>query len=403
MSRAKRIGGLCLWLACGISGAARAEEAPFRDIPFEKAKDVAKEGGKRFVLVDFYTTWCGPCKRLDQTTWKDPGVKDWLAKEAVCLKIDAEKEEALAGKYRIDAYPTILMLRPDGTEIDRLVGYRDAKTFLVEARDSLAGFDGVARARKKLEGASANNPLLRTQYADELARKGRHEEALSEYLWCFDHGLEHGPAFAGVRVSFLLSSIVQLGKSHPPALDALRQRRDAARKALEGGKADVRSVTDFTALNRSLGEPEQTLALYDAIKDNKSAPPGIRKQLLSGSRDQLLKKKRYKELLVDTDARSAVRSSINSFRLASLLAPKDEDFRRIMRQGVIEEGTKSYEALVGTGDRAGAAEVAASLIAIDPAIAYPELIAAAGRAGDSSTAEELSRQAPKAARTAPPK
>ena len=403
MSRAKRIGGLCLWLACGISGPARAEEAPFRDLPFEKAKDVAKESGKRLVLVDFYATWCGPCKKLDSTTWKDQAVKDWLAKEAVCLKVDTDKEEALPGRYRIVALPTILMLRPDGTEIDRLVGYRDAKTFLAEARDALAGHDGVARARKKLEGANANNPLLRTEYADELARKGRNEEALSEYLWCFDHGLEHGPGYAGVRVSFLLNSLVQLGKAHPPALDALRQRRDAARKALEGGKADGRSVMDFTALNRSLGEPEQTLALYDAIKDNKSVPPGIRKQLAIGSRDQLLKKKRYKEALAETDSTAAVRSSIHSFRLASLLAPKDEEFRKIMRRGVIEEGTKSDESLVGTGDRAGAAEVAASLIAIDPAIAYPELIAAARRAGDSSTAEELTKKAPKAAPTAPPK
>ena len=216
--------------------------------------------------MDFYTTWCGPCKKLDETTWKDQGVRNWLAKEAICLKVDAEKDVALAEKYRINAYPTVLLPRPDGAEIDRLVGYRDATTFMADVRDAMAGNDVLSRARKKLVGANANDPSLRMSYADALAQKGRTEDALSEYLWCFDHGLEHQPAFTGVRLSFLLSRIVQLGRSHPAALEELRKRRDAARKALEGGKADFKTAMDFTALNQNLGEPGQTLGLYDRLK-----------------------------------------------------------------------------------------------------------------------------------------
>jgi len=60
------------------------------------------------VLVDFYTVWCGPCKKLDQTTWKDQQVRDWLSSEAVCLKVDAEKDVPLAEKYRINVYPTVV-------------------------------------------------------------------------------------------------------------------------------------------------------------------------------------------------------------------------------------------------------------------------------------------------------
>ena len=67
-------------------------------------------------------------KQLDRTTWKDQRVRDWLSSEAVCLKVDAEKDVSVAEKYRINVYPTVLLLRPDGTEIDRLVGYRDAKS-----------------------------------------------------------------------------------------------------------------------------------------------------------------------------------------------------------------------------------------------------------------------------------
>ncbi len=261
MVRTNGVGWLGLFIAWGTAAMAMAvavagaDEGPFRELSLDRARQAATDGGKRFVLVDFYTVWCGPCKKLDETIWKDQEVRDWLSKEAVCLKVDAEKDEPLADKYRINVYPTVLLLRPDGAEIDRLVGYRDAKTFLADARESLAGNDSLARARKKLEGANANDPMLRMSYGDALAQKGRAEDALSEYLWCFDHGLEHGPGFTGVRLSFLLGRIVQLGRTHPAALDELRKRRDAAGKEIEASKADFPTAMGFAALNSNLGEP----------------------------------------------------------------------------------------------------------------------------------------------------
>ena len=303
---------LGLFIAWGTAAMALAgaDEGPFRDLSLDRARQVATDGGKRFVLVDFYTLWCGPCKKLDETTWKDQEVRDWLSKEAVCLKVDAEKDEPLADKYRINAYPTVLLLRPDGAEIDRLLGYRDAKTFLADAREALAGNDTLARARKKLEGASANDPMLRMSYGDALAQKGRAEDALAEYLWCFDHGLEHGPGFTGVRLSFLLARIVQLGQTHPAALDELRKRRDAAGKEIESGKADFHTAMGFAALNSNLGEPQQTLALFDRIKADKSQPAMVRQYLFDQALDQLLKAKRYKEVVAGSDAKAKVRERI---------------------------------------------------------------------------------------------
>ena len=290
---------IAVWIAWGTSALAGDDEGPFRDLSLDRARQAATEGGKRFVLVDFYTVWCGPCKKLDETTWKDQEVRDWLSREAVCLKVDAEKDEPLAEKYHINVYPTVLLLRPDGTEIDRLVGYRDAKTFLADAREALAGNNSLARARKKLEGANANDPSLRMSYGDALAQSGRVEDAISEYLWCFDHGLEHGPGFTGVRLSFLLGRIVQLGRTHPAALDELRKRRDAAGKKIEARTADFDTAMGFAALNANLGEPRQTLALFDRIKADKSQPARVRQYLFDQALDQLLLAKRYKEVIAD--------------------------------------------------------------------------------------------------------
>ena len=119
-----------VWLT---STAAQAAEkgSVFRTETFGSALEEAGTEGK-LVLIDFFTTWCGPCKMLDQMTWPDPRVIDLLGTKTVPLKIDAEKEAELAKRYKVDAYPTVLFLKPDGTEVDRLIGYRDPAKFIEE-------------------------------------------------------------------------------------------------------------------------------------------------------------------------------------------------------------------------------------------------------------------------------
>src|SRR5438128_12157138 len=99
-----------------------------------EALQQAKADGK-LVMIDFYTEWCGYCKKLDETTWKDAKVQAWLGEHAVVVKIDAEREEKLAAKYEVESYPTILFLRPDGSEVHRLDGYVTATEFLAEVAD----------------------------------------------------------------------------------------------------------------------------------------------------------------------------------------------------------------------------------------------------------------------------
>ncbi|MEQ1736438.1 MAG: thioredoxin family protein, partial [Rhodoglobus sp.] len=104
-------------------------EGPFRSLSFERAQVLAAQE-KKIVLIDFFTTWCGPCKKLDATTWKDAQVLEWMQKNCIALKVDAEQDRELAARFHVGAYPTIVLLKADGTVIDRLVGYRDAKDFL---------------------------------------------------------------------------------------------------------------------------------------------------------------------------------------------------------------------------------------------------------------------------------
>ena len=82
-------------LFCAVTSSLFA--APFSNLSFEAASKQAAQTGK-IVLVDFYTTWCGPCKLLDKTTWTDAVVIQLLEQKTVALRIDAEKEACTTKK-----------------------------------------------------------------------------------------------------------------------------------------------------------------------------------------------------------------------------------------------------------------------------------------------------------------
>ncbi len=150
MNRVRSIAAACLVLfVVSCSEPIDPAAPPFRAIAFDEAVAEAGREGK-IVFLDFYATWCPPCRRLDAVTWKDPEVAAWLEANAIPLKIDAERNTALAERFMVEAYPTLVFLDADGTELRRVLGYRDPAAFLLEARSALersfaVGGDGAFR------------------------------------------------------------------------------------------------------------------------------------------------------------------------------------------------------------------------------------------------------------------
>jgi thiol-disulfide isomerase/thioredoxin len=333
---------------------------PFRDLSFADASKAAATEGK-LVFIDFYTTWCGPCKMLDEQTWTDAKVGQLVGEKAVALKLDAEKEGLAAAKrYKIAAYPTLLLLKADGTEVDRIVGFREPAKFIAEFTAAVNGKPSLARATEAVSTAANDRDAVKARYdlARELMRQGRLADALAEYLWCFDVGMVQVSSYSGVRLSFLLGDLERMAKTYIPAREAMEARCSEAEKRLLADPSDRNAGAEFAALCSHLGEDSRLLALFDQF------PAGDKRRAALGHRAyKLLREKhRYADALEAVPYRvMAMPFDMNTRRPPQADARMEEANRRY----VIGSGLDSIEVLAGAGDLDHAREMIDKLVAFD--------------------------------------
>lgn len=95
---------------------------------------------QKLVFMDCKTVWCGPCRAMAKNVFTLSRVGEFFASRFVSLMMDMESGEGpdLSHRYKVKAYPTMLVLDAAGKELGRIVGYRDAEAFLTEVQNILA-------------------------------------------------------------------------------------------------------------------------------------------------------------------------------------------------------------------------------------------------------------------------
>jgi len=214
------------------------------------------------VLVDFWATWCGPCRALGPILEK-------LAKEFdggfVLAKVDTDREQALATQFQIRSIPTVMLFK--GGKV--VAGFPGAlpegqiRTFLAQhgvVRGGLAEIwsdDATARAlelRAALQ-ADASRTDLQLRLAVTLAEAGDDADA-RRALEALPAGVYGDPTALRARAQLDLR-----------ALAAARPERDAVRTALEQiMRGDIAGGVDL---------------LLDALRDDHSEASPARSALVA--------------------------------------------------------------------------------------------------------------------------
>src|SRR2546421_12233400 len=77
------------------------------------------------LIIDFGTVNCYWCKKLDESTFRDPRIVRAMNDRFVPLKVDGEKEPSLVQLLRISSYPTIVLAGPDKRILGTMEGFQE--------------------------------------------------------------------------------------------------------------------------------------------------------------------------------------------------------------------------------------------------------------------------------------
>jgi thioredoxin-like negative regulator of GroEL len=94
----------------------------------DQGLQAAKEAG-RPVLIDFWASWCQPCKAMETQLWSTPEGKK-LTSKFILVRLNFDTATAAIRKYHVSSVPTVIFADSWGNELTRLAGFQGPAPYL---------------------------------------------------------------------------------------------------------------------------------------------------------------------------------------------------------------------------------------------------------------------------------
>ncbi|WIO73855.1 thioredoxin family protein [Porticoccaceae bacterium LTM1] len=214
-----------LLLLALLGSVANASVPPvFVDMEYEEAAKRAADENKLLIL-DAMTSWCGPCKQMDKTTWVDADLVKWLEANAISIQLDMDEHEALKDELGITAFPTIIAFKGDLQ--DRVVGLQSA-AFMMEWLRALQKGETRGQALLKQladvqKGAIQMSVADRAELTSELINSKFYEPALEEWKWLWENTGEEKSSYGFPLKNMLPGILNSIVRGHEPARAVAKQ------------------------------------------------------------------------------------------------------------------------------------------------------------------------------------
>ena len=219
----------------------------------DEAQAAAKAGGKR-LFVDVGAYWCPPCRKLDEEVFTQKEVGAALARDYVAVHIDAEKGEGpeVVARYRVQAYPTLLVLEAGGLEQGRLVDAMAPAELLTALGEIARGGNVLAELEAAVQ-AKPDDLEARYRLGNAYALAARRAEAEAELARVIAGDPDNARGLAAKamadRAAFLVAKqdgdperaialYRELQRKFPTAKESLRAYRQIGRELHKLGRDD---------------------------------------------------------------------------------------------------------------------------------------------------------------------
>lgn len=93
------------------------------------------ENGSGVAVVDFFATWCGPCKMLAPVFQQ---ACDEMGSRANFVKVDIDQSMELARKYSVSTVPTVMVFK-DGKPVETIVGFMPKENLISKVSAHIDG------------------------------------------------------------------------------------------------------------------------------------------------------------------------------------------------------------------------------------------------------------------------